>query len=189
MPRPLKVYRAHIGFFDTIVAAHSQKEALVAWGGSPAESRQGFVSVTNDVKAMTAALKYPGVVLYRPFGSDGQFSPEPTLPDVERQLRREARVAARETIEKQKRADADQKHADRERAAQEKAEQKKAEPAKAREEKLRLERERQLAREQAKSKLDAALEQIDQEKRELDRRRAEARAEYDAALSNLRHKH
>jgi len=186
MPRPLKVYRAHIGFFDTIVAAHSQKEALLAWGGSPAESRQGFVSVTNDVRAMTAALKYPGVVLYRPFGSDGQFSTERTLPDVGSQLRREARVATRETIAKQKKADADQKYADRERAARERAEHRKAEQTKAREEKERLERERQLAREQAKSKLDAALEQIDEEKRELERRRAEAHAEYEAALADLK---
>src|SRR5215467_12079449 len=80
MARPLKVYRAHIGFFDTIVAAHSQKEALVAWGGSPAEFRQGFATVTNDEKAVTAALKNPGVVLYRPFGSGGQFTSERTLP-------------------------------------------------------------------------------------------------------------
>src|SRR5215470_2100984 len=126
MARPLKVYRAHIGFFDTIVAAHSQKEALVAWGGSPAETRQGFVSVTNDVRAVTAALKNPGVVLYRPFGSDGQFSTERTLPDVVPQLRREARVVEREKKAERKEAEADQKRAEQELAERDLAELKKA---------------------------------------------------------------
>src|SRR5262249_41760650 len=131
MARQLKVYRAHIGFFDTIVAAHSQKEALVAWGGSPGESRQSFVSVTSDVKAVTAALKTPGVVLYRPFGSDGQFSAERTLPDVMPQLRREARVAERETKVERKKAEAVQRKVEQERAERDRADQKKAAAAKA----------------------------------------------------------
>src|SRR5215470_1995665 len=126
MARPLKVYRAHIGFFDTIVAAHSQKEALVAWGGSPAETRQGFVSVTNDVRAVTAALSAPGVVLYRPFGSDGQFSTERTLPDVVPQLRREARTAERQAKAEREKARDDQKKAGQEEAERDRAEQKKA---------------------------------------------------------------
>jgi len=82
MPRPLKVYRAHIGFFDTIVAAHSQKEALAAWGGSPEEFRKGFASVTRDDAALRAALAEPGRVLYRPFGSKGGFSAEKRLPKI-----------------------------------------------------------------------------------------------------------
>src|SRR5262249_19435644 len=61
MPRALKVYRAHLGFFDTVVAAYSQKEALVAWGGGPGEFRQGFATVTNDERAVTAALANPGI--------------------------------------------------------------------------------------------------------------------------------
>ena len=79
MPRPLKVYRAHLGFFDTVVAAHSQKDALAAWGGAPGEFRQGFASVTDDEKAVTAALATPGVALYRPFGSSGAFTADKSL--------------------------------------------------------------------------------------------------------------
>jgi len=32
MPRRLKVFRAHLGFYDSIVAAPSQKAAAEAWG-------------------------------------------------------------------------------------------------------------------------------------------------------------
>ena len=90
MPRALKVYRAHIGFFDTVVAAHSQKEALAAWGGSPEEFRKGFASTTNDQMAVNAALANPGVVLYRLFGSKAPFSPRKTLsrPKKETQAKR-----------------------------------------------------------------------------------------------------
>jgi hypothetical protein len=179
MPRPLKVYRAHIGFFDTVVAVHSQKEALVAWGGSSAESRHGFASLTNDVKAVTAALKNPGVALYRPFGSSGQYSTKRTLSELPPEPRNEVREPEGEKK-------AGQQKAERKRLEQERAEQQKAQKAKAREEKQRLERERQHAREQVKLKLESLLHQIDQEKRELDRRRAEARAEYDATLAELK---
>lgn len=79
MPR-LKVFRAHQGFYDSIVAAPSQKKALEAWGAKPTLFSQGFAKETKDADAVSAALAQPGVVLRRPFGSRGEFKLEPDLP-------------------------------------------------------------------------------------------------------------
>ena len=65
MPRPLKVYRAHLGFYDTIIAAPSQKAAVEAWGASPTEFSKGFAKVTKDAEAVETAIAQPGVVLRR----------------------------------------------------------------------------------------------------------------------------
>ncbi len=77
MPRKLKVYRTHLGFYDAIVAAPSQKAALEAWGAGPQQFSQGFASVTDDSAIVAAALEKPGVVLKRQFGSKGKFTAEP----------------------------------------------------------------------------------------------------------------
>lgn len=83
----LKVFRAHLGFFDTIIAAPSQKAALAAWGAPASEFRKGFAAVTNDPDAVQAALAQPGVVLRRAFGSKAAFSVEPVLPRIKRSPR------------------------------------------------------------------------------------------------------
>lgn len=116
MARPLKVFRAHLGFYDTIVAAPSQKAASAAWGGSAREFAQGFASVTKDVKAVEAALAQPGVVLRRPAGSHGAFKAEPdklaapklTGKTKQRAARAEQKAAAkaRQKAEREKRAEA-----------------------------------------------------------------------------------
>lgn len=80
MPRPLKVFRAHLGFYDSIVAAPSQKAALEAWGAGKSEFSHGFADVTQDTKAVAAALAQPGVVLRRPFGSGADFKSQPDAP-------------------------------------------------------------------------------------------------------------
>src|SRR5437879_6525246 len=74
--RPLKVFRAHLGFYDTVVAAPSQKAALETWGAGKGEFAKGFAKVTNDPVAVQSALANPGIVLRRPFGSDGPFKRE-----------------------------------------------------------------------------------------------------------------
>jgi hypothetical protein len=79
MPR-LKVFRAHQGFYDSIVAVPSQKKALEAWGARPTLFSQGFAAETKDADAVQAALAQPGVVLRRPFGTRGEFKNEPDLP-------------------------------------------------------------------------------------------------------------
>lgn len=81
MPR-LKVFQAHLGFYDAIVAAPSQKAAIAAWGAPQAEFRKGFATVTDDPDAVKAALAQPGVVLRRPFGSKEAFAVEPARPTI-----------------------------------------------------------------------------------------------------------
>src|ERR1700749_1256804 len=80
MPRRLKVFRAHLGFYDTIVAAPSRKAAAEAWGADAREFAQGFAGVTKDKDAVTAACARPGVVLRRPDGTRGAFKAEPESP-------------------------------------------------------------------------------------------------------------
>jgi len=77
-----KVYRAHLGFYDTVVAAHSQQSALAAWGSGQDLFRSGIAKPTNDPTAVKAALAKPGIVLKRPAGSNIAFSEHPPLPDI-----------------------------------------------------------------------------------------------------------
>ena len=87
----LKVFRAHLGFYDSIVAVTSQKKALEAWGASPQEFTHGFAAETSDPAATRAALSAPGVVLRRPFGSNEEFALEPSMPMVKGTLRKKAK--------------------------------------------------------------------------------------------------
>src|SRR5882672_4829972 len=82
MPRPLKVFQAHLGFYDTAVAAPSRAAALKAWGSRQNLFREGVASETKDAQAVTAALAKPGVVLRRPVGSNAPFSENPGLPQI-----------------------------------------------------------------------------------------------------------
>jgi hypothetical protein len=94
-PRPLKVFRTHLGFFDTIVAAPSMKAALDAWGAKQNLFHSGLAEVTNDPKAVMAALAKPGVVLRRAAGSNDQFAEDPTLPVLRVAKRAKAAKAAK----------------------------------------------------------------------------------------------
>ena len=80
IPRPLKVFRTHLGFFDTVIASPSMKAALEAWGTRQNLFHEGLAEITNDPKAVMAALAKPGVVLRRAAGSSDQFSENPSLP-------------------------------------------------------------------------------------------------------------
>src|SRR5258705_4026133 len=82
MARPLKVFQAHLGFYDTAVAAPSKAAALKAWGSRQNLFREGVASETKDPQAVTAALAKPGVVLRRPVGTNAPFSENPGLPQV-----------------------------------------------------------------------------------------------------------
>lgn len=104
--RPLKVFQAHLGFYDTVVAAPSQKAALEAWGAGKGEFAKGFAKVTNEPVAVESALSNPGVVLRRPFGSSGRFKsdadpvPAPKVsPKAERAAKKRRREAAKATRE------------------------------------------------------------------------------------------
>ena len=77
-----KIYQAHLGFYDTIVAAQSQQSALAAWGSRQDLFRIGLAKTTNDPEAVEAALAKPGIVLNRPAGSKVPFSARPPLPRI-----------------------------------------------------------------------------------------------------------
>jgi hypothetical protein len=81
MPR-LKVFHAHLGFFDTVVAAPSQKAALEAWGSRQNLFHDGTASAATDEDAIKAALAKPGVVLKRLSGSYDPFAEQPALPKI-----------------------------------------------------------------------------------------------------------
>jgi hypothetical protein len=80
MPRALKVFKTHIGFYDLVVAAPSMKAAAEAWEAHPRIFAQGFAAVTNEPDAVKAALEQPGVTLRRPHGQSGSYKAEPDKP-------------------------------------------------------------------------------------------------------------
>lgn len=134
----LKVYQAHLGFYDTIIAATSQKAALEAWGAGKGEFARGFARVTSDPVAVQNALAFPGEVLRRPFGSSGPFKREADAVPAPRVLPRQNRAGKER---RKKAAIAERK------AAEQEIREAKAEAARAREE--LKQRESELAREKA----------------------------------------
>lgn len=70
----LKVFRAKIGFFETVVAASSRPKALEIWGTHQDLFAQGeAVELDRSDPAAKAALAAPGQALTRPLGSKGGF--------------------------------------------------------------------------------------------------------------------
>ena len=69
----LKVFAARLGFFETVVAAPSQKAALAAWGVQQDLFKEGHAVVSDDPVAQVA-LEQPGVVLRRTAGSQAPFA-------------------------------------------------------------------------------------------------------------------
>ena len=105
MARQLKVFRGHFGFYDTVIAAPSQKAALEAWGLSASAFADGAAAITNDVKAVEAALAKPGVVLKRPFGSNGAFKENPDPIVLPASSPRESKKSAAQKRKEKKAAD------------------------------------------------------------------------------------
>jgi colicin import membrane protein len=107
----LKVFQAHMGFYDTVVAAPSQKAALEAWGAGQGEFAKGFARVTSEPAAVKSALAHPGQVLRRPFGSKGDFKrdadpvPPPKISPKDdravRERRKKAALAQRKAAERE----------------------------------------------------------------------------------------
>lgn len=82
MPARLKVFQAHLGFYDTVVAAPSRAAALKAWGSRQNLFRDGQAKEAAAAEAIAAALAKPGIVLRRPVGTNVAFSENPGLPHV-----------------------------------------------------------------------------------------------------------
>ncbi len=72
MPK-IKVFTANLGFYETAVAARSQKMALAHWGVTRDLFREGSAKETRDPKAVEAATRKVGMVVRRPIGSAGPF--------------------------------------------------------------------------------------------------------------------
>jgi colicin import membrane protein len=72
MPK-IKVFTSNLGFYETAVAARSQKMALAHWGVNRDLFREGSAKETNDPKAVGAAMRKVGMVVRRPIGSSGPF--------------------------------------------------------------------------------------------------------------------
>ena len=96
----MKVFRAQLGFFDTVVAAPSQAAALRAWGVhqnlfADGQARQ----ITDDPQAIEAALAHAGVPLKRAVGSKDSFALEPVslprVPDPPKQAKAKAAAPPR----------------------------------------------------------------------------------------------
>lgn len=145
MPR-LKVFRAHQGFYDSIVAATSQKKALAAWGAKPTLFSQGFAAETKDPAAVKAALAQPGMVLRRPFGSAGDFKTEPELPKAPKLTKKQKaahlrNARKRNAAEARKAKTASAAQARKERAAKKELEDIEREEARLRERRVKLRRQ------------------------------------------------
>jgi colicin import membrane protein len=82
MPRRLKTYQTSIGFFDLAIAAPSMKAAAEAWGSDTDVFKKGFAKETDDPKIVAATMAKPGVLLRRPVGSNGPFSENAALPQI-----------------------------------------------------------------------------------------------------------
>lgn len=146
MPRALKVFKTHIGFYDLIVAAPSMKAAAQAWEAHPRIFAQGFAAVTNEPEAVKAALAQPGVVLRRPHGETGEYkanADKPAAPKLTaRQKRKAAEAERRHAAEAEKSEKA---------AARKKAETEKRAKAAAEEELADIEREEAKLRERRRA--------------------------------------
>jgi colicin import membrane protein len=82
MARRLKTYQTSIGFFDLAIAAPSMKAAAQAWGSDTDVFKKGFAMETDDPKIVAATMAKPGVLLKRPVGSNGPFSENAELPQI-----------------------------------------------------------------------------------------------------------
>jgi hypothetical protein len=117
MPRGLKIFRSHIGFYDIIIAAPSMKAAAAAWGASPRIFQQGFAAETDERGAVKAALAEPGIVLRRPFGTNGPYKKQPEpIPAPKADPHRKKKAAKAEQARKRKAAA--EKHAEAKAARQ-----------------------------------------------------------------------
>jgi hypothetical protein len=110
----LKVFQAHLGFYDTIVAAPSRKAALEAWRAGTNEFVKGFAGTTDDPLAVSAALAHPGAVLKRPFGSKGPYKLKADPVPVPKLTARQRRLPAAASKQRKLANDTARKAAERE---------------------------------------------------------------------------
>ena len=95
----LKVFKAQMGFYESVVAAPSQKAALEAWGTHQDLFGAGMAAVTDEDAAVKAATAQPGVALKRPAGGKGAFEADatalPKLPPAPAKVGKSAKAPAK----------------------------------------------------------------------------------------------
>jgi hypothetical protein len=178
MAPKLKVFHTHLGFYDVIVAAPSQKAALEAWGAGSNLFTHGFASVVTDPELTKAALRKPGVVLKRQFGSKGAFSESgenlhapkasPAEDAAQRARKTRDRAAAEEAARSARDAAKEQEREERRSAKQRRGE------------------ERQVARRRELDERQTAKRQAQEGAARLRREEREAAAEEKALREELR---
>ena len=173
MAPKLKVFRTHLGFYDVIVAVPSQKAALEAWGAGSNLFAHGFASVVTDPELAEAALRKPGVVLKRQFGSKGAFSE--SVESLQAPKASPAEAAAQRARETRDRAAAEEAARSARDAAKEQEREERRSAKQQREE------ERQLARRREREERQAAKTQA-QDDAARRRREEEERAAAEKAL-------
>ena len=62
------------------------KAAAEAWGSDTDVFKKGFAKETDDPKIVAATMAKPGVLLRRPVGSNGPFSENAKLPQINKGL-------------------------------------------------------------------------------------------------------
>ena len=112
MPRRLKAFQTHIGFYDLLVAAPSMKAAAEAWGTDTKLFAHGFAGPAKDPAAVAAAMADPGIVLRRLHGKSGAFAREPEKPQAPKLTARQKRARS-QAARDQKRKDAEARKAAR----------------------------------------------------------------------------
>jgi hypothetical protein len=96
MPRALKVFKTHIGFYDLLVAAPSMKAAAKAWQSDVRLFAQGFAAVTKEANEVKAALAQPGVVLRKAHGQKGEWQEQPAAIAAPKVSKAKKKAAAAE---------------------------------------------------------------------------------------------
>jgi len=181
MARKLKTFQTSLGFYDLAIAAPSMKAALEAWGAGSNLFHQGVAKETDDPDVVVATMSKPGVVLKRPAGSNGRFAEHSDLPsDLESAEKADQRQSRRTKPAKRPPRQISERDA-RKAAAEFEQEQKRRDAERRREEAAR-ERDHE-RREKATAKAQAAL---DKAEREHAKRAADIQAEVEALEKRAR---
>src|SRR5438874_537683 len=185
----LKTFQAHLGFFDTVVAAPSQKAALEAWGSRQNLFHDGTASVATDPQAIKAALQKPGVVLKRLAGSGGEFVEQPALPASVGRARPKKSVPPKPVARMQKPSADRSKIEAAERALADLREQQSRSLAELNQREQSLRQERQAREHEIEQRQKALAQEHQTVRRDFDRRETALRHEREAAEREFaRHK-
>ncbi len=145
------MFQSHLGFYDMIVAAPSQKAALEAWGAGASEFAKGFARVATDPVAIKKALAHPGKALRRPFGSRGEYKFESDPVPVPKLTARQRKHAASAAEQEKRREAAARIAAEHELKGAQRAESRELAELKKRE--AQLAKEKAAARNRAKKRI------------------------------------